>query len=80
MNWNHGDDVIIVPAVSHDKALKKYLSGWKAPKPYLRIVPQPKQGSLTHGFSRAIQHGAQANYGSKAVAQIETQSVAFFGN
>jgi hypothetical protein len=33
--------VIIVPAVSDDEA-KKYPDGWDAPKPYLRIVPQPK--------------------------------------
>ena len=41
-NWQDGDDVIIVPAVSDDDAKKKYPDGWKAPKPYLRIVPQPK--------------------------------------
>ena len=42
VNWKQGDDVIIVPAVSNDEAKKKYPEGWKAPKPYLRIVPQPK--------------------------------------
>jgi len=42
VNWNQGDDVIIVPAVSDDEAKKKFPAGWKAPKPYLRIVPQPK--------------------------------------
>lgn len=41
-NWNDGDNVIIVPAVSDDAAKEKYLDGWDAPKPYLRIVPQPK--------------------------------------
>ena len=41
-NWNVGDDVIIVPAVSDDDAKEKYPDGWEAPKPYLRIVPQPK--------------------------------------
>ena len=40
-NWKLGEDVIIVPSVSDDEAKKKYPSGWKAPKPYLRIVPQP---------------------------------------
>ena len=40
-NWNQGDDVIIVPAVSDEEAKEKYPDGWKAPKPYLRIVPQP---------------------------------------
>ena len=42
VNWKQGQDVIIVPAVSDDEAKKTYPSGWKAPKPYLRIVPQPK--------------------------------------
>jgi alkyl hydroperoxide reductase subunit AhpC len=41
-NWKDGDDVIIVPAVSDEAAKEKFPDGWKAPKPYLRIVPQPK--------------------------------------
>ena len=41
VNWKQGEDVIIVPSVSDDEAKKKFPSGWKAPKPYLRIVPQP---------------------------------------
>ncbi len=42
VNWKAGEDVIIVPAVSDEDAKKKYPDGWSAPKPYLRIVPQPK--------------------------------------
>jgi len=42
VNWKQGDDVIIVPTVSDEEARQKYPGGWKAPKPYLRIVPQPK--------------------------------------
>lgn len=42
VNWKPGDDVIIVPAVSDDEARAKYPGGWKAPKPYMRIVPQPR--------------------------------------
>ena len=42
VNWKHGEDVIIVPAVSDEDAKKVYPQGWKAPKPYIRIVPQPK--------------------------------------
>ncbi len=42
VNWQRGDDVIIVPAVSDDEARQKYPNGWKSPKPYLRIVPQPQ--------------------------------------
>lgn len=42
VNWNPGDDVIILPSVSEDEARTKYPDGWRAPKPYLRIVPQPK--------------------------------------
>ncbi|MBI1355965.1 MAG: redoxin domain-containing protein [Acidobacteria bacterium] len=41
-NWNPGEDVIIVPAVSNDEAKEKYPDGWKTLKPYLRVVPQPK--------------------------------------
>jgi alkyl hydroperoxide reductase subunit AhpC len=41
-NWKQGDDVIIAGSVSDDDAKKIYPQGWKAPKPYLRIVPQPK--------------------------------------
>jgi len=42
VNWKQGEDVIIVPSVSDDDARKKYPGGWKAPKPYLRVVPQPR--------------------------------------
>jgi alkyl hydroperoxide reductase subunit AhpC len=42
VNWKQGEDVIIVPAVSDDVAKERFPAGWKAPKPYLRIVPQPK--------------------------------------
>ena len=42
VNWRNGEDVIIVPAVSDDAAREKFPDGWKAPKPYLRIVPQPE--------------------------------------
>jgi len=41
VNWKQGDEVIILPAVSNDEAKQKYPGGWKSPKPYLRIVPQP---------------------------------------
>jgi alkyl hydroperoxide reductase subunit AhpC len=39
VNWKQGDDVIIVPSVSDEQARQKFPGGWKAPKPYLRIVP-----------------------------------------
>ena len=42
VNWQQGDNVIIVPAVSDDEAKQKYPDGWESPKPYIRIVPQPK--------------------------------------
>jgi thioredoxin-dependent peroxiredoxin len=41
-NWKPGDDVIIGGSVSNEEAQKKYPGGWKAPRPYLRIVSQPK--------------------------------------
>jgi thioredoxin-dependent peroxiredoxin len=42
VNWKQGEDVIIVPAVSDEEAKAKFPKGWKAPKPYLRLTPQPK--------------------------------------
>ncbi|MBL6854142.1 MAG: peroxiredoxin [Alphaproteobacteria bacterium] len=41
-NWKHGEDVIIAGSVNDEEAKKQYPGGWKAPKPYLRIVPHPK--------------------------------------
>jgi len=42
VNWKNGEDVIIAGSVSDEEARKQYPQGWKAPKPYLRIVPQPR--------------------------------------
>jgi thioredoxin-dependent peroxiredoxin len=42
VNWQHGEDVIIAGSVSDEDAKKQYPQGWKAPKPYIRIVPQPR--------------------------------------
>jgi alkyl hydroperoxide reductase subunit AhpC len=42
VNWRDGDEVIILPAVSDADARQQYPDGWRAPKPYLRYVPQPK--------------------------------------
>ena len=41
VNWEHGEDVIIAGSVSDEEAKKAYPKGWKAPRPYIRIVPQP---------------------------------------
>jgi thioredoxin-dependent peroxiredoxin len=42
VNWKEGEDVIIAGSVSDEDARKTYPEGWKSPKPYIRIVPQPK--------------------------------------
>jgi alkyl hydroperoxide reductase subunit AhpC len=42
VNWKAGEDVIILTSVSDEEAKQKYPGGWKAPRPYLRIVAQPK--------------------------------------
>ena len=42
VNWKNGEDVIIAGSVSDDDAKKTYPKGWKAPRPYIRIVPQPQ--------------------------------------
>jgi alkyl hydroperoxide reductase subunit AhpC len=41
-DWKHGEDVIIAGSVTNDEAKTIYPNGWKEPKPYIRIVPQPK--------------------------------------
>jgi alkyl hydroperoxide reductase subunit AhpC len=42
VNWKNGEDVIIAGSVTDEQAKVQYPGGWKAPKPYLRIIPQPK--------------------------------------
>jgi alkyl hydroperoxide reductase subunit AhpC len=42
VNWQQGEDVIIAGSVSDDEAKETYPDGWDAPKPYIRIVPQPR--------------------------------------
>jgi alkyl hydroperoxide reductase subunit AhpC len=41
VNWKPGEDVVIAGSVSNDEAKTIYPDGWKSPKPYIRIVPQP---------------------------------------
>jgi thioredoxin-dependent peroxiredoxin len=52
VNWRPGDDVIIAGSVSDDDATKAYPSGWRAPRPYLRIVPQPGVQTSPAGAAR----------------------------
>ncbi len=40
--WQHGDDVIIAGSVSDEEAREIYPDGWESPRPYIRIVPQPR--------------------------------------
>jgi alkyl hydroperoxide reductase subunit AhpC len=42
-DWKQGQDVIILPTVQEAEAKEKFPGGWKSPKPYLRIVPQPTE-------------------------------------
>ena len=42
VNWQDGDDVIIAGSVSDDEARETYPDGWDSPRPYIRIVPQPR--------------------------------------
>ena len=42
VNWKQGEDVVIAGSVTDEDAKKQYPNGWKAPRPYLRIVPQPR--------------------------------------
>lgn len=41
VNWQQGEDVIILPTISDEAAREKYPDGWESPKPYIRIVPAP---------------------------------------
>jgi thioredoxin-dependent peroxiredoxin len=41
VNWQPGDEVIIAGSVTNDEAKEIYPEGWKSPKPYIRIVPDP---------------------------------------
>ena len=41
-DWKPGEDVIILPSVTDEEAKQKYTAGWKSPKPYIRLVPQPE--------------------------------------
>ena len=43
VNWNDGEDVIIVPSVSDEDAKAKFPKGWRTLKPYLRFTPQPNR-------------------------------------
>jgi thioredoxin-dependent peroxiredoxin len=47
VNWNDGDDCIIVPGVSDEQAKEKFPAGWTTVKPYLRITPQPNRTKAT---------------------------------
>jgi hypothetical protein len=42
VDWQSGEDVIIVPTLCDEEARGKFPDGWKTPKPHLRVVPQPK--------------------------------------
>jgi len=46
VNWQTGEDVIIVGSVSDEEARKVYPEGWRAPKPYIRYVPQPQPAEV----------------------------------
>jgi alkyl hydroperoxide reductase subunit AhpC len=42
VNWQQGEDVIILASLSDSEARERFPAGWRAPRPYLRIVPQPR--------------------------------------
>ncbi len=43
VNWKHGEDVIIVPAISDAEAKERFPQGWRTVKPYMRVVPEPRR-------------------------------------
>jgi hypothetical protein len=58
VNWKNGEDVIIAGSVTDEDARKQYPQGWKAPRPYLRIVPQPSFRRVEAGRSPCRPHGS----------------------
>src|SRR5262249_447627 len=59
-DWKQGEDVIISGSVSDDQAKTIYPQGWKAPKPYIRIVPQPKCGDRLAQRAHPPQEGRRS--------------------
>jgi alkyl hydroperoxide reductase subunit AhpC len=51
VNWRQGEDVIIAASVSDDEAKEAYPEGWDAPRPYIRIVPQPEGSEVRTGVT-----------------------------
>jgi thioredoxin-dependent peroxiredoxin len=51
VNWQQGEDVIIAGSVSDDEAKEIYPEGWNAPRPYIRIVPQPEGSEVRSGVT-----------------------------
>jgi thioredoxin-dependent peroxiredoxin len=51
VNWQQGEDVIIAGSVSDDEAKEIYPEGWNAPRPYIRIVPQPEGSDVRGGVT-----------------------------
>jgi thioredoxin-dependent peroxiredoxin len=60
VNWKQGEDVIIMPSVSDAQAREKFPGGWHAPKPYLRIVAQPRMGLSGRPAARGSGYCASA--------------------
>jgi hypothetical protein len=53
VNWNDGDDCIIVPSVTDEQAREKFPAGWKTIKPYLRVTPQPNKAEKSESQATA---------------------------
>jgi hypothetical protein len=48
VNWRPGEDVIIAASVTDEEARRSYPDGWRAPRPYLRLIPQPTTARSRH--------------------------------
>jgi alkyl hydroperoxide reductase subunit AhpC len=49
VNWRAGEDCIVASSLSDEQAREKFPAGWRAPKPYLRIVPSPAPETSNRG-------------------------------
>jgi len=74
VNWKHGEDVIIAGSVTDEDAKKQYPQGWKAPKPYIRIVPQPRPRPLPFRHTFAQGRAAIAPLPRETIVQPHERS------
>ncbi len=77
VNWQPGEDVIIAGSVSDEEAKERYPDGWDAPKPYIRVVPQPAGAAGSSTVIRGVGEGSPRAAPHPALARV-TRHVSVF--